>query len=92
MKPLCINVAEFANYTCSTQTIKYVHVNIEKALYHIYSSVTYKHPSNQMIYSTQTIKYVHVNIENASSFKSGDIKTEPGHLSCHWHKIVYIPY
>ncbi len=37
IKPLCINVAEFANYTYSTQTIKYVHVNIEKALYHIYS-------------------------------------------------------
>ncbi len=34
-----------------------------------------KHPSNQVIYSTQTIKNVHVNIDNASSFKSGNIKT-----------------
>ncbi len=30
---------------------------------------------NQVIYSKQTMKYVHVNIENASSFKSGDIKS-----------------
>ncbi len=37
IKPLCINVAEFANYICSTQTIKNVHVKIEKALYYIYS-------------------------------------------------------
>jgi hypothetical protein len=78
IKPLCINVAEFANYTCSThQTIKYVHVNIEKALYHIYSMLSLAEVPKCDVYKTSgdTNKYVHVNIDNASSFKSGNIKT-----------------